>query len=184
MTGKRITLSDIAKKTGYSINTVSHALNNKSDISEETKKFIKETADSMGYIQNSSASFLRSGKSKCISVIVGDIANPHFAILVKEIEMTAKEYGYTYGQVKINTFFFYVGRSEIHYKSLLRKAETAVADGRLHPLLGFFYGSVGQAYDFYRGQAVGGICLNGDKITVYAENSCAVYLWGHIYTSV
>lgn len=94
MTGKRITLSDIAKKTGYSINTVSHALNDKSDISEETKNFIKETADSMGYIQNSSASFLRSGKSKCISVIVGDIANPHFAILVKEIEMTAKEHGY------------------------------------------------------------------------------------------
>ena len=94
MTGKRITLADIAKKTGYSINTVSHALNNKSDISEETKKIIKETADSMGYIQNSSASFLRSGKSKCISIIVGDIANPHFAILVKEIEMTAKEQGY------------------------------------------------------------------------------------------
>ena len=48
MTGKRITLSDIAKKTGYSINTVSHALNDKSDISEETKNFIKETADSKG----------------------------------------------------------------------------------------------------------------------------------------
>lgn len=94
MTGKRITLADIAKKTGYSINTVSHALNNKSDISADTKKIIKEAADSMGYIQNSSASFLRSGKSKCISIIVGDIANPHFAILTKEIEMTAKEHGY------------------------------------------------------------------------------------------
>ena len=94
MTGKRITLADIAKKTGYSINTVSHAINNKSDISEETKKFIKETADSMGYIQNSSASFLRSGKSKCISIIVGDISNPHFSILTKEIEMAAKEQGY------------------------------------------------------------------------------------------
>lgn len=94
MATKRITLSDIAKETGFSINTVSHALNDKNDISSNTKEIIKSTAARMGYIQNSSASFLRSGKSKCISVIVGDIANPHFAILTKEIEMSAKEKGY------------------------------------------------------------------------------------------
>lgn len=94
MKEKRVTLADIAQEVGVSVNTVSHALNDKNDISEETKRLIKQTADRMGYIRNSSASFMRSGRSKCISVIVGDISNPHFAIIVKEIEMAAKESGY------------------------------------------------------------------------------------------
>lgn len=94
MNGKRVTLSDIAKAVGVSVNTVSHALNDKNDISEEMKKLIKQTADKMGYIRNSSASFMRSGRSKCISVIVGDISNPHFAMVIKEIERVARESGY------------------------------------------------------------------------------------------
>lgn len=92
---KRVTLADIAKKCGVSVNTVSHALNNKPDISENTKELIKNTAKKMGYIGNASASFLRSGLSKTIAVIVGDISNPHFSILIKEIEVAAREKGYT-----------------------------------------------------------------------------------------
>lgn len=51
-------MADIAKQTGYSVNTVSHALNNKPDISEKTKKYIVETAKKMGYIANVSAGAL------------------------------------------------------------------------------------------------------------------------------
>lgn len=94
MREKRVTLSDIARELGVSVNTVSHALNGKKDISEKTKKIIREKAWELGYIRNDSASMMRSGKSKCISVIVGDISNPHFSIMIKEIEMTAKENGY------------------------------------------------------------------------------------------
>ena len=92
---KRVTLADIAKECGVSVNTVSHALNNKSDISNATKQKIKSAAEKLGYIANSSASFLRSGLSKTIAVIVGDISNPHFAILIKEIEVAAREKDYT-----------------------------------------------------------------------------------------
>lgn len=92
---KRVTLSDIAKECGVSVNTVSHALNDKSDISKQTKKIIKATAERLGYIGNASASFLRSGLSKTIAIIVGDISNPHFAILIKEIEVAVREKGYT-----------------------------------------------------------------------------------------
>ena len=41
---KKITLSDIAKKTGYSVNTVSHALRDMKDISKEVKTYINDTA--------------------------------------------------------------------------------------------------------------------------------------------
>ena len=92
---KKVTLADIAARCGVSINTVSHALKDKPDISEATKAMIRQAAEEMGYIGNSSASFLRSGVSKCIAIILGDISNPHFAILIKEIEVTARKEGYT-----------------------------------------------------------------------------------------
>lgn len=92
---KNVTLSDIARKTGYSVNTVSHALKNKPDISDETKKYIIKVANQMGYIGNLSASALRSGKTMSIAIIVSDISNPHFSIMVKEMETRLREYGYT-----------------------------------------------------------------------------------------
>lgn len=83
---KRVTLKDIANKTGYTVNTVSRALNGKSDISEKTTKYIVKTAKDMGYINNSIASSLRSGRTKTIAIVIGDISNPLFGIMVKEIE--------------------------------------------------------------------------------------------------
>lgn len=91
----RVTLKDISKASGYSINTVSHALNDKEDISLETRNKIKEMAKKLGYIPNTSASYLRSGKSRTIAVIVGDISNPHFSIICKEIEKYMQDFEYT-----------------------------------------------------------------------------------------
>ena len=45
----RITIYDVAEKTGYSIATVNRALSNKSRISEKTKQYIIDTAQAMGY---------------------------------------------------------------------------------------------------------------------------------------
>ncbi|MBO4940957.1 MAG: LacI family DNA-binding transcriptional regulator [Clostridia bacterium] len=92
---KNITLADIAAKTGFSINTVSHALHDKPDISQKTKDYIIKTANEIGYIANSSASSLRSGKTKSIAIICGDISNPYFSIMIREMEITLKNYGYT-----------------------------------------------------------------------------------------
>lgn len=92
---RTVTLKDLAEKTGYSINTVSRALRGKDDISEATVEKIKETAKEMGYINNTIASSLRLGYTNTIAVILGDISNPHFAIMTKEIENHAKQLGYS-----------------------------------------------------------------------------------------
>ncbi len=91
---KKVRLIDIANKTGYSVNTVSHALKDKADISETTKKYISGVAKEMGYIANVSASSLRSGKSRSIAIVVGDISNPHFSIMIKEMESKLRLFGY------------------------------------------------------------------------------------------
>ncbi len=92
---KNITLADIAAATGFSINTVSHALNDKPDISKKTKEYIRKVADDMGYIANVAAGALRSGKSKSVAIIVGDISNPHFSSMIKEMEAALRTYNYS-----------------------------------------------------------------------------------------
>lgn len=92
---KSVTLKDLASATGFSANTVSRALADKPDISKETKALIRKKAGEMGYIANALASFLRSGVSKVISIIVGDISNPHFSVMVKEIQTRLQKQGYT-----------------------------------------------------------------------------------------
>jgi len=90
----RTKLKDIAERTGYSINTVSRALRNKDDIGAETRQYIKRVSREMGYIPNTIARSLRSNSTKTIAVVLGDISNPYFGIVVKGVENKAKERGY------------------------------------------------------------------------------------------
>lgn len=91
---KRVTLRDIAKDTGFSANTVSRALKNREDISEKTRLAIQQRAAGMGYIADSVAGSLRSGSTRTIAVILGDVSNPHFGLLVREIEAEMFRHGY------------------------------------------------------------------------------------------
>ena len=92
---KQVLLRDIAKATGYTANTVSRALKNKSDIAKSTCEYIQSVADQMGYVRNSIASSLRTGRSRTISVIVGDIANPFFASMINLLHDAAQTIGYS-----------------------------------------------------------------------------------------
>ena len=92
---KAVTLKDIAVKTGYSINTVSLALRNSKNVLPETKEKILKAAKDLGYVENSLAQSMRRGYTKTVAVIIGDVSNPHFAILMKEVEKKASQEGYT-----------------------------------------------------------------------------------------
>lgn len=92
---KPVTLKDIAADTGFSITTVSHALRDMPDISDGTKKIVRERARALGYIGNASASSLRSGFSNIVAVLLGDLSNPHFSFMAKEIETQLRQYGYS-----------------------------------------------------------------------------------------
>ena len=61
---RKATIIDISQKTGYSIATVSRALNNFPNVKEATKKKILEISKSLNYIPNVAAKHLVKGKSK------------------------------------------------------------------------------------------------------------------------
>ncbi len=90
----RCTLKDIAKATGLSISTVSHALKNKNDISQKTKERVKDAALTMGYVPDSVASGLRDGKSNLIGILQDDLLNPYFSIMSDYINNILSEHGY------------------------------------------------------------------------------------------
>ena len=83
MDKRRVTITDIARKSGHSPGTVSKALKNMRGVSPGTRAEIMRVAEQEGYIVNGQASALRSGRSRTIGIIITDIANPLFAILIK-----------------------------------------------------------------------------------------------------
>lgn len=95
MRSNRITLKDIAKECGCSANTVSRALRGDRRISEAVRVLVKETADRMGYIPNTMASSLRSGRSRMIAVIVNDLHNQHYCDLINRMDRELRKENYT-----------------------------------------------------------------------------------------
>lgn len=117
----RVTLRDIAVQTGYTVNTVSRALKDKPDISAPTKEKIRRCAEKMGYIGDAIAGALRSGVTKTIAVIIGDISNPHFAIMVKEIDAAARRAHYS--PIVFNTDEDPVEEREAIFTALSKKVD-------------------------------------------------------------
>ena len=91
----RVTLKDIARETGYTVNTVSRALKDRPDISAAAKARIRAVAEELGYVYDTVAGSLRSGSTRTIAVILSDISNPFLAIQVKSIELAAMKHGYS-----------------------------------------------------------------------------------------
>lgn len=92
---KRVTLQDIAKRTGVTVNTVSRALKNKPDISVQTCQRIQKVAQEMGYVRNYAASSLRSGRTKTLGLILGAMSNPYYAVVADAVHEAASALGYT-----------------------------------------------------------------------------------------
>ena len=92
---KHVALKDIAEVTGLSVNSVSRALNNKDGISDETRAMVQRVAKEMGYIPNSLASSMRSGKTYSIAILLGEIMNPYNAFLMNHLISQLHEHGYT-----------------------------------------------------------------------------------------
>lgn len=84
--GKRqITLADLAKELNISTATVSRALKNYPDISDETKRKVLALAQAKNYRPNTMAAGLRNQESKIIGVIIPEIVNHFFSSVIKGI---------------------------------------------------------------------------------------------------
>ncbi len=90
-----MTIEDIAKKSGSSMMTVSRALNNRDGVSEETRQKILAIAKELGYRPNQTARSLATNRTFTIGMVVSDISNPFFSIIVRAAEDVAYKNQYT-----------------------------------------------------------------------------------------
>lgn len=69
-TGKKPTLKTIAQASGMAVPTVSRALAGAPDISDATKKRIRDIANELGYVPNRAGVRLRTGRTNVISLMM------------------------------------------------------------------------------------------------------------------
>ena len=120
---KRITIKDIAKLSGCSVNCVSRALMDAPDISLKTKEKIKRIADETGYVYNRSAAALRAGKSHAIGILFDNLLNPFYYIMINYIWAYLHAEGYS-----IITF---KNDIDVFGKDMLKQILTYNVDGLL-----------------------------------------------------
>lgn len=90
----KATLKQIAKELNVSVSTVSKALNDSPEISEQTKVKIKEYAKLKNYKPNVIGLNLKNRKTRTIGVIIPNILNSFFAKVFSGIEKVADKKGY------------------------------------------------------------------------------------------
>jgi DNA-binding LacI/PurR family transcriptional regulator len=94
MRSAQITIKDIASRLGISPSTVSRALRDHPDISEETKKTVRRLAEELNYEPNAIALSLQSSKSNIIGLIIPEIVHYFFSQVISGIEDVAYDAGY------------------------------------------------------------------------------------------
>ena len=90
----KINMRQLAKELKVSVATVSKALNDSHEISEQTKRKVLEGASRLNYTVNPYASSLRNKKSKTIAVILPEIADHFFSLAINGIQAIAEQNGY------------------------------------------------------------------------------------------
>ncbi len=91
---KAASISDVARESGVSIFTVSAVINNKSHVRKNLRQRVEDAIRKLNYRPNLIARSLIKQKTQTIGMIVPDIANPFFPMVVRGVEDAAQRHGY------------------------------------------------------------------------------------------
>jgi len=87
-------ISDVAKKAGVSVGTVSKVLNNDHTVKEKNRTNVLNAINELGYLPNVHAKNLSSGKTGLISIIIPTIGHEFQSRIVNSIDETLAKYEY------------------------------------------------------------------------------------------
>ena len=85
---------DVARKARVSVFTVSAVVNHKSHVREKLRKRVESAIRALNYRPNLIARSLAKQRTHTIGMIVPDIANPFFPVVVRGAEDAAQRHGY------------------------------------------------------------------------------------------
>ncbi|MEM6429265.1 MAG: LacI family DNA-binding transcriptional regulator [Deinococcota bacterium] len=88
-------ITDVARRAGVSPTTAKRAIHNPELLAPATLKRVKRAIAQLAYEPDQRAAALRSGHSRTVGLIVGNIDEPFFASLIRVISRTLRTQGYT-----------------------------------------------------------------------------------------
>ena len=88
------TIKDVAKKSGFSVCTVSRALSGKGYLKEETRQKIMDAVKELDYRPNTLAVNLKTGRRQTLALILPSLTNIYYAKLEQYMEAYASQKGY------------------------------------------------------------------------------------------
>ena len=121
---KKLSMKELAKELNVSVATVSKALSDSHEISEQTKTKVLETAARLNYTLNPYASSLRNKKSKTIAVILPEVADNFFSLAINGIQSVAEKKGY-------HVLIYLSHEKFINEKSIAAECSSGRVDGVL-----------------------------------------------------
>ena len=98
-----MTIKDIAKQCSVSVSTVSRVLNDRPDVSEDVRRKVLSAIKSSNYIPNNSARDLVRTKSDAVGLVVRGVSNPFYTDIIRAIERTITDAGFTMVMQQIGT---------------------------------------------------------------------------------
>jgi LacI family transcriptional regulator len=93
-TPTNVTIKDVARLSGVSSMTVSRVINGSERVSPETRQRVERAIAELGYVPSRLARGFIRQKTGTLALIVPDVANPFFTLVVRGAEDVARRAGY------------------------------------------------------------------------------------------
>ncbi|SEW36399.1 LacI family DNA-binding transcriptional regulator [Chitinophaga arvensicola] len=121
---ENVTIRMLAERLQLSTATISKALSNSHEISEETKQRVLALAAELNYVPNPYASSLRKKSSHTIAVVIPEVADSFFAEAINGIESVAQDKGY-------HVLIYLTHESFMKEQAILKDFQSGRVDGVL-----------------------------------------------------
>jgi LacI family transcriptional regulator len=86
LSGRSVSVKDVAAAAGVSLGTVSNVLNRPEKVLPATREHVLAVIDDLGFVRNDAARQLRAGTNRAVGMIVLDIRNPFFTDVAQGVE--------------------------------------------------------------------------------------------------
>jgi LacI family transcriptional regulator len=93
--GRRPTIDDIARASGLAKATVSRALNGRGEVHPSTRERVLRTASELGYVPQAAAHALRTGRSRCLGLLLPSVQWPWLVDVLQGVADAVSDAGYT-----------------------------------------------------------------------------------------
>lgn len=94
MSSPPVTIRDVARLAGVSPMTVSRVINDSGTVSHGTRGRVEQAIAQLGYVPSRLARGLSAQRTGTLAVIVPDVANPFFTLIVRGVEDVARRAGF------------------------------------------------------------------------------------------